>query len=83
MREQFYDEHIRYNVRSSNIFSSCNLDLQIYPDDRLTASTRCCLGLQIIFDFVGIENRGHHLSLQKYHPGLLSGRQESEVDILL
>ena len=25
--------------------------------------------LQIIFDFVGIENRGRNLSLQKYHPG--------------
>ena len=39
--------------------------------------------LQIIFDFVGIENRGRHLSRQKYHPGLLSGRQESLVEILM
>ena len=39
--------------------------------------------LQIIFDFVGIENRGRNLSRQKYDPGLLSGRQESLVDILM
>lgn len=39
--------------------------------------------LQIIFDFVGIENRGRHLSRQKYDPGLLSGRQESLVEILM
>ena len=42
MRKQLYEEYIKYDIMCSNI-------QQIYPDDRRTASTRCCLANYLWF----------------------------------